>query len=346
MPINVALVGFGMASQVFHAPLIRAEPRLNLHTVVQRNSQSARETYPAVQVVADLAAALADPAIELVVIATPNQTHADLAVQALNAGKHVVVDKPFTLNSVQADQLIALAQQQQRVLSVFHNRRWDGDFLTTQAVINAGWLGRLVSYECHYDRYRPQLKQGAWREQASLGSGILYDLGSHLIDQAVVLFGMPQTISAILAKQRDGAQTVDYFDLRLGYAEVQVTLKAGMLVREVGPRFSVHGTHGSWLKAGLDPQEAALKAGQAPTSATWGQELATDWGIINSEVAGLALRGTVETIAGNYPAYYRNLAQVISGEADLAVTANQARAVIRLIELAEQSAADQRTIAV
>ncbi|XSG75065.1 oxidoreductase [Herpetosiphon llansteffanensis] len=346
MAINVALVGFGMASQVFHAPLIMAEPRLNLHSVVQRQSQTARESYPTVQVVADLGEALANPAIELVVIATPNQTHADLAAQALSAGKHVVVDKPFTLNSIQADQLIALAEQQQRVLSVFHNRRWDGDFLTTKAVIDAGWLGRLVSYECHYDRYRPQLKQGAWREQASAGSGILYDLGSHLIDQAVVLFGLPQTITAQLSKQRDGAQTVDYFDLRLGYAELQVTLKAGMLVREPGPRFSVHGTHGSWLKAGSDPQEAALKAGQTPNSPNWGQEPAADWGLLNTEANGLALRGTIETLVGNYPAYYRNLAQALSGEAALAVSAKQARAVIRLIELAEQSAAEQRTIAV
>ncbi|MBM7843942.1 oxidoreductase [Herpetosiphon giganteus] len=346
MPINVALVGFGMASQVFHAPLIMAEPRLNLHTVVQRQSQTARERYPTVQVVADLGEALANPALELVVIATPNQTHADLAAQALSAGKHVVVDKPFTLNSGQADLLIALAEQQQRVLSVFHNRRWDGDFLTTKAVIDAGWLGRLASYECHYDRYRPQLKQGAWREQASAGSGILYDLGSHLIDQAVVLFGLPQTIMAQLAKQRDGAQTVDYFDLRLGYSELQVTLKAGMLVRETGPRFSLHGTHGSWLKAGTDSQEAALKAGQTPNSPNWGHEPAADWGMLNTEANGLALRGTIETLAGNYPAYYRNLAQTISGEADLAVTAKQAREVIRLIELAEQSAAEQRTIAV
>ncbi|WP_110515499.1 oxidoreductase [Herpetosiphon llansteffanensis] len=344
MAINVALVGFGMASQVFHAPLIMAEPRLNLHTVVQRQSQTARESYPTVQVVADLGEALANPAIELIVIATPNQTHADLAAQALSAGKHVVVDKPFTLNSLQADQLIALAEHQQRVLSVFHNRRWDGDFLTTKAVIDAGWLGRLVSYECHYDRYRPQLKQGAWREQASAGSGILYDLGSHLIDQAVVLFGLPQTITAQLAKQRDGAQTVDYFDLRLGYAELQVTLKAGMLVREPGPRFSVHGTHGSWLKAGIDPQEAALKAGQTPNSPNWGQEPAADWGLLNTEANGLALRGTIETLAGDYPAYYRNFAQAISGEAALAVSAKQARAVIRLIELAEQSAAEQRTL--
>ncbi|MFD3165124.1 oxidoreductase [Herpetosiphon sp. NSE202] len=346
MPINVALVGFGMASQVFHAPLIMAEPRLNLHTVVQRQRQTAGERYPTVQVVADLSAALANPAIELVVIATPNQTHADLAAQALSAGKHVVVDKPFTLNSEQADQLIALAEQQQRVLSVFHNRRWDGDFLTTKAVIDAGWLGRLVSYECHYDRYRPQLKQGAWREQAGAGSGILYDLGSHLIDQAVVLFGMPQMITAQLAKQRDGAQTVDYFDLRLGYAALQVTLKAGMLVREPGPRFSLHGTHGSWLKAGTDPQEAALKAGQTPNSPNWGQEPAADWGMLNTEANGLALRGTIETLAGDYPAYYHNLAQAISGEDDLVVTAKQAREVIRLIELAEQSAAEQRTLTI
>lgn len=344
MPINLALVGFGMASQVFHAPLIMAEPQLNLHTIVQRSSQSARASYPHAHVVSDLAEVLADPAIELVVIATPNQTHAELAAQALNAGKHVVVDKPFTINSQQADQLIALAQQQQRVLSVYHNRRWDGDFLTAQAVIQAGWLGRLVSYECHYDRYRPQLKQGAWREQASQGSGILYDLGAHLIDQALVLFGLPQSITAQLAKQREGAQTVDYFDLRLGYAELQVTLKAGMLVRELGPRFSLHGTNGSWIKYGIDPQEAALRAGQAPNSPNWGQESTTDWGMLNTELNGLVLRGTVETIDGKYPAYYRNVAQAIQGETELIVQASQARNVIRLIELAEQSAAEQRTI--
>ena len=346
MPINLALVGFGMASQVFHAPLIMAEPQLVLHTIVQRSSQSARETYPYVQIVSDLAEALANPAIELVVIATPNQTHADLAAQALREGKHVVVDKPFTLNSQQADQLIALAQEQHRVLSVFHNRRWDGDFLTAQAVIQAGWLGRLVSYECHYDRYRPQLKQAAWREQAGLGSGILYDLGAHLIDQALVLFGMPQSITAQLAKQREGAQAVDYFDVRLGYPELQVALKAGMLVRELGPRFTIHGTNGSWIKYGIDPQEAALKAGQTPNNPNWGQESAEAWGVLNTELNGLSLRGTIETIAGDYLAYYRNVAQAIQGKAEIIVQASQARSVIRLIELAEQSAAEQRTIAI
>ena len=271
MTIHVGLVGYGMSGSVFHAPLIEYIPGLTLKTVVSSDPAKVQRAFPTISVVPTLDDLLIDKDISLVVIATPNQTHYPLAKQALAAGRHVVVDKPFVVSSQQADELIALAQTHHVLLSVYQNRRWDNDFLTLRHLLETHVLGDISTYEAHYDRYRPVVRN-RWREEAGPGTGVLYDLGAHLIDQALVLFGMPATVWADIRAQRVSAKTDDYFHLVLGYPECAVILHSGSLVRESGPHFQVHGSKGSYLKYGLDPQEDALKVGQLPNDSMWGLE--------------------------------------------------------------------------
>ena len=344
-PINVGLVGFGMAARVFHAPLIHANPLLRLTHIVQRHGDEAGKAYPQARTVRDLDAMLVDPSVDLVVVATPNTTHFDVAGHSLRTGKHVVLDKPFTITSKDADTLIALAKNIGRVLSVFQNRRWDGDFLTVRQILSKNLLGQLAEFESRYDRFRPTVNANKWREQPLPGSGILYDLGPHLIDQALVLFGRPAGIYAEVRRQREGANADDSFELHLEYPQLSVMLKAGMLVCEPSPRYVLYGTRGSYVKYGLDPQEEALKNGGSPDQPNWGMEKEDLWGT-HIQCDGAVQRSRYPTLAGCYPDYYTNVARAIRGEEELAVKPEQAREVIRLIELARQSSAEKRMIPV
>lgn len=342
--INVGLIGFGMAARVFHAPVIQSVPGLRLKTVVERRGDEARRSYPAVEVVRDAAALLRDEEVELVVVAAPNAAHFDLARQTLLAGKHVVVEKPFATTSEQAQQLIDLARTRDRLVTVFHNRRWDGDFQTVRKLLGAGLLGRLVEFESHYDRFRNYPRPGAWREEGGEGSGILFDLGPHLIDQAQVLFGLPRAVTADIRTQREFAKADDSFELILDYDALKVTLKAGMLVRERGPRFILHGTEGSFVKYGIDPQEEALKRGLTPGGPNWGEEPERLWGKLNTQLGGLHVEGRVETIAGRYQDFYQNVVDALAGRAELAVRPEEARDTVRIIEAALRSHKQKCTV--
>lgn len=338
--IGVGLVGFGVAGRTFHAPIISAVPDLRLACVVKRGGGTLPEPYQGVRVTHSLGEMLADPAIELAIIATPNPTHFELAKQCLEAGRHVVVDKPFTVTSGEAAELIAIADRRKRVLSVYQNRRYDGDFGTVRELIGSGSLGRIVSLESHYDRFRPQLKEGAWRERDTPGSGVLYDLGAHLIDQALVLFGSPGAITADLRIERDHAVVTDAFDLTLHYAHLSVLLRASMLAAQAGPRFVVRGTLGSYVKHGFDPQEETLKQGASPNSVGWGEEPSSAWGTLSDGKQERML----PTRNGDYRQYYENIRDAILGKASLQVTALEAWRVVRLIELAQQSSQQRRAI--
>lgn len=335
--VRVGIIGYGMAARVFHAPVIQSVPHLRLKKVVARRGDAARERYPWVEVVQEVAALLQDEEIDLVVIATPNSSHFDLARQSLLADKHVVVEKPFTTSSAQARQLIDLARRQNRLLSVHHNRRWDGDFQTVKRLLAGDLLGRLVECESRYDRFRNYPRPNAWREEEGEGAGILFDLGSHLIDQARVLFGLPREVTADLRVQRSFAKAVDYFDLTLHYEELKVSLKAGMLVRERSPRFTLRGSEGSFVKYGTDPQEEALKRGLTPAEPHWGEEPPEQWGTLNTQIGGLHVEGRVETVAGCYQTYYQNIVDAMAGRADLEVRPEEAADTIRIIELALRS---------
>jgi predicted dehydrogenase len=262
--------------------------------------------------------------------------------EALLAGKHVVVEKPFTLRTSEAQQLIRLAGERGCILTVFQNRRWDGDFLTVKEVISSGRLGRLVDFESHFDRYRKSIVK-SWKDQ-SHGTGTLYNLGSHLIDQALELFGMPERLFCDSRKLRAGAITDDSYDLFLYYTDHKCLLRSSYLVKEPGPRFILHGTEGSYLKWGVDPQEAELDAGKIPGSEGWGEEPESAWGIINTTYKGKSINGSFPTLAGNYLAFYENVYQAIRNNKPLLVRPVQARNVIRIIEAAYKSNRDAQVV--
>lgn len=345
--IRVGLIGFGAGGQIFHAPVLTTVKGLELvaiRAVKTEQVAAAKAKYPNAKIVGTAEEIFNNDQVDLVVITTPNTSHYSLATQALQSGKHLVVDKPFTITSAEADDLIALAGENQ-ILSVYHSRRFDSDFYTVQKVIQNGLLGELVELESRYDRFRNYLKPGAWREADAPGTGILYDLGSHLIDQAITLFGLPEAINADLRIQRKGGQAIDNFELILHYPGLKVSLKAGMLVKEPLPRFLLFGTNGSFVKYGLDVQEEALKAGFTPlTKDNWGVEPAGIWGTINTEWNGQHITGKIESEKGDYAAYYRNVYNTILGKESLLVTPLQARNTVRMIELAIQSQLEKRTI--
>lgn len=343
-PVKVGLVGYGFSSKIFHAPFIVSNPNFLLKSVVERHSEKSKSHYSWVKAVKNIEGVLTDSEIELIVVATPNTHHYEHARRALLAEKHVVVDKPFTVTANEAQQLIELAKKKKKVLSVYQNRRWDGGFLTVSKIIESGILGHIVKYESHFDRFRNHVDPRAWREQSLPGSGILYDLGSHLLDQVQCLFGLPRTITADIQLQRKGTLVDDYFEVRLGYEDLQVITSAGMLVREQGPHFMIHGSQGSFMKHGLDPQEAELMEGKLPTTHSWGIEQEERWGILNTDFKDIHFKGRVETIPGSYQEYYQNIYETIRGQSDLIVKPEQSRNTIQMIELAIQSNSQRHTV--
>lgn len=346
--INAGLLGFGMAGRIFHAPTISCVDGLQLLKIRETkalNIAIIKERYPQAQIVSDTKDILNDPEIDLVVLATPNLTHYSLAKEALASGKHVLVDKPFTVTSAEADELIQLAKEKGKLLTVYHNRRWDSDFNTVKKIIESGLLGNLVEYETHFDRFRNSLRPDTWKEDGVLGTGVLYDLGSHLIDGSLVLFGLPKSITADLRCQRRDTRIIDKFEVVLDYEHLKVTLRAGMLVKEPSPRYILYGNNGAFIKYGLDVQEETLNQGGNPkTSPNWGEEPESIWGTINTEFNGVEIRGKVKSEKGNYVGLYENVYKAIVGEEELIVKPEQARNVIRVIELAMQSNSEKRTI--
>lgn len=340
--IKTALLSYGMSGEVFHLPLLEAHGGFEVTYIGHRNPEKpVKHVYPTAK---NYASMLEDKSVELIIVNTPNETHFPFAVQALEAGKHVIVEKPFTVTAREADQLIALAKKQKKMLTVFQNRRWDGDFLTVKKVIESKHLGKLVECEIHYDRFRNYIEPGTWKEEAKPGTGILYNLGSHLLDQVVVLFGMPRYVDARIGIQRPGGRVDDFFDIRLEYEGFYVILKSSYLVREPGPRFILHGTEGSFIKSGIDPQEQGLKEKQIPRGPQWGSEPAQEWGKLNTTLDGKRYEGPLETIRGNYPGFYENVYLAITAGHPLDVKPEEARQVIQLIELCYESNQTKRAV--
>ncbi|MBB2804867.1 oxidoreductase [Xanthomonas arboricola] len=336
-PFNLAVVGYGYVGRTFHAPLIAGTAGLALHSVVSSKPQQVQADFPDVAVLADLETALADPALDAVVLATPNQTHAPFALQALAAGKHVLVDKPFALDAAQAREVVAAAAAAGRIVSVFQNRRWDADFLTVRRLIDEGQLGEVVEFHSHFDRFRPQVRD-RWRESDIPGAGLWYDLGPHLLDQALQLFGTPQAIGADLQRQRNQARSDDYFHVTLRYPRLRVILHAGSLVADSGLRFAVHGTRGSYLKHGLDTQEDQLRAGRRPGTAGWGVDPLPGT-LTRVDDEGRVHTHQPDTTPGDYRQCYAAFRDALAGAGPAPVSAADAVQVMELLELAHRSAA-------
>lgn len=339
--INVAVVGYGYAGKTFHAPLVANTDGLRLAMVVSSSAEKVVCDFPNVKVVPDVSRAFADPSIDLVVIATPNDTHFELARDALLAGKHAVVDKPFTTTISEAEALLALPQAKKQVLSVFQNRRWDSDFLTVRQLLEENRLGDIVHFESHFDRYRPEVRQ-RWRESPGPGGGIWFDLGPHLLDQALLLFGPPDSIYADIEQQRTGATAADFFHVMLKYGHKRVILHASALVAADGPRFIVHGRQASFVKYGLDTQEDALKRGDCPGKGYWGKDDRD--GMLTTREDDVPKAVTVKTCQGNYLKYYEAIRDSILKETPVPVHASNSLVVMKLLELGCQSSESNKAI--
>ncbi len=337
------MASYGMSGMVFHGPLLGSHHGFRITRILERSKNNAAGKYPDALATKTYGEILRDREIELVVVNTPDHLHHEMTMRALKTGKHVVVEKPFTLTTEQADEIIELATRKGLMVSVFQNRRWDGDFLTVKKVINSGSLGKLVSFESHFDRFRNYV-QDSWKERKQFGTGTLYNLGSHMIDQALQLFGLPEYLFADVRAQRPGSEVDDSFDLFLHYPEVKCLVRGSYLVKEQGARYVLHGTHGSFVKSGIDPQEEDLKAGKLPEANSWGTDAPEMYGLLNSESGETEKRERIPTIPGNYMAYYDNIYNHLRNGSELAVTPNEAMDVIRVIEAAYISAREGRTV--
>jgi len=341
--LNVGIVGFGLSGQVFHAPFIDVNPSLNLHTIVTTGTL-AGEKYPAAKITSSFDELLATPEIDLVIICSPNSLHFSHASAALHAGKPVIVEKPFTVNRIEAQNLIDISRKTGKFVFPFHNRRWDSDFLTIKYLIAQGLLGKVVDYESRFDRYTPSIKRAGWKYEQKEGGGTLFDLGIHLIDQAVSLFGPPEGVFCMLFNQREGSVTDDSFDLKLIYPDLNVTLTASVFVKEPGPRFQVHGTQGSFVKYGLDSQEAQLKLNTKPGTKGYGIEPASQRGILNTVLSGKEFRGLVKTLPGDYMKFFNNVYSVLVNGAEMVIKPEDALLNIKIIEAARKSDKEKKII--
>ncbi|MDE3124234.1 MAG: Gfo/Idh/MocA family oxidoreductase [Bacteroidota bacterium] len=335
-PIRTALLSFGMSGKVFHAPFIEAHPGYELVGAWERSKQQIQQIYPHTKSYATLAELLAD-SIDLVIVNTPNETHYTYAREALLAGKHVVLEKPITVTTAEALALKDLALQQQKIVCPYQNRRYNSDYLTTKRVIESGVLGQIVEMELRFDRYAPHLSSKAHKETGKPGTGVLYDLGSHLIDQALQLFGQPEALFADIAVTRPGSVIDDYFELLLYYPHHRVRLKSGYFVREPLPGYIVFGMAGSFLKSKADVQENHLIEGLKPNTPEWGIEPVSEQGLLHTVIDGQVIRERVPTEKGNYMGYFDALYEALVHQQPLPVTIEESTAVIQLIEKAFES---------
>jgi scyllo-inositol 2-dehydrogenase (NADP+) len=343
-PIKTALCSFGMSGWVFHAPFIVADPRFTFYAVWERTKNLAEQKYPGVKTYRALEEMLADDEVELVIVNTPNITHYEYAKKALLAGKHIVVEKPFTVTVKEAEELIELSKKQDKKISVYQNRRYDSDYRTIKKVLDEKLLGDLAEAEFHFDRYNEQLSPKPHKEIPVKGTGTLYDLGSHLIDQALQLFGMPDAVFADIRIIRPVSKVDDYFDLLLYYPTLRVRIKSSYLVKEPLPGYILHGSKGSFIKPKTNVQEEALTAHKVPGQAGWGVEPETERGLLHTEKEGKVIREYLQSETGNYADYYEAVYEAIRNNKPAPVSAEDGLKVITIIETAFKSNDEKKVI--
>nr|WP_321452958.1 Gfo/Idh/MocA family oxidoreductase [uncultured Carboxylicivirga sp.] len=336
--IKTGIASYGMSGRIFHGPSLKVlEDQFEVVGVFERTKKESEKLFSQATIYRSFSELLANPEIELVIVNTPDHLHYGMTKEALLAGKHVVTEKPFTLSVEEADELIELAKKQNKVLSVYQNRRYDGNYKTVKKIIDQGLLGRLVELEIHYDRYRKEIREGSWKEEGDDRVGVLFNLGAHLVDQVVQLVGMPEAVTTKLAKVRDRSVVNDYMNIRLDYPNLQVILRSSYLVKSPGPMYTLHGVEGSYVKSGGDPQEELLDKGQLPTGADWGKEAEGNWGTLVTDINGVEYKGKIETEAGCYPDFYRDLFKCIVMRESNPVPPEQARETVRILNAAVES---------
>ena len=343
-PIKTALLSYGMSGKLFHAPLLHTHPGFQFYAIWERSKNLAQERYPDVKTFRDLDELLNEPEVELVVVNTPNYTHYEYTKKALEAGKHVVVEKPFVVNAEEGEELIALAKEKGLLLSVYHNRRFDSDFKSIRKIVQEEWLGKIVEAEFHFDRYKEDLSPKQHKETPGPGTGALYDLGSHLIDQALQLFGWPQAVFGDIRIVRSVSQVDDYFEVLLYYPDLRVRLHSSYLVREPLPGYILHGTKGSFIKEKTNIQEEALEKEILPNTSDWGLEPEHQKGLLHTEREGEIIKQHVPSPKGNYNDYFTGIYNAIREGASNPVTADDGLAVVRIILAAFRSSREKRVI--
>ncbi len=344
--VRVGLIGFGLAGQAFHAPVIRGVKGMELACVLERHSSKAKERYPEVRIARSLDEMLSDKSIQLCVVATPNDSHFSYAKACLEAGRDVVVDKPFTPTMAESEQLVKLAADRGRLITVYQDRRWDGSFLTVKELVKSGAIGQVAEYEARFDRFRLDAKPNAWREVADFpAAGVLWDLGPHLLDGALVLFGEPESVTATVLHQRASSTVDDAFDVFFQYPNLRASLRARIIAYAPSHHLLVHGSEGSFVKYGMDPQEEILRSPNCPDGhdwgANWGLESADHWGTL-SRVNEAPRK--VPTERGDYRGFYANVRDAIEKRAALDVTPDQALRTMRSLLLAHKSSREARTV--
>ena len=342
--INTALLSFGMSGQIFHAPFLQVNDGFNFYAVWERTKNLAQEKYPSVKTFRTLEELLSDEAIELVVVNTPSVTHYDYAKQCLQAGKNVIVEKPFTATVEEGEELIKLAKEKKVMLSVYQNRRYDSDYKALKKVVDEKLLGDLIEAEFHYDRFTEQLSYKAHKETPTPGVGVLYDLGAHLIDQALQLFGMPKYVFADIDVLRENSKVDDYFEIWMFYNHFRVRLHSSLLVREALPAYVIHGKKGSFIKAKTDVQEVALQAGKIPNTLDWGTEPENEKGLLHTEINGKIVKEYIPSAKGNYMAYYDGIYKALRMQQPPPVAAEEGLNVIRIIAAAYKSNEQKKAI--
>jgi predicted dehydrogenase len=344
--IKTALCSFGMSGVVFHAPFLHLHNGFELYGVWERSKKIAAQKYPSIKSFDSYEALLNDAAIDLVIVNTPNYTHFDFAKLALLAGKNVIVEKPFCITAGECEQLIELAKEKNKILSVYQNRRYDSDFKIIKQVVTENLLGDIVEAEFHFDRYKEELSPKLHKETPGPGTGLLYDLGSHLIDQALCLFGMPQAVFADITTVRKISLVDDYMELILFYPSLRVRIKSSYVIREPLPSYILHGTKGSFIKLRTDVQETALQAGLTPDAKDWGKEPENEKGLLHTEINGKVVREYLSSKNGNYMDYYEAVYHSIVNGTALPVSAAEGKNVIEIIEKSYQSNREKQVVLV
>ena len=342
--IVTGLASYGMSGSLFHAPFISINSGFDLKYIVERTKNTAKERYPDVNILRSYKELIEKPEVELVVVNTPDVTHYEYTKMALLAGKHVVVEKPFVFDIDEGNELIELAKERSLLLCVYQNRRWDGDFRTIKKILESGYLGRVVEFYSSYQRYRNYIQQNTWKEVADNRVGITYNLGSHMIDQVVTLFGMPEAVYADIDMLRDGSMVDDYYNIQLIYPRLKAYVKASYLVREETPRYIINGTEGSFVKYGIDPQEEMLKAGCSPSFTGWGKEDETFWGTLNTNIDDSHFRGKIETVDGNYGLFYDEIFNALRNGISPSTAAAEVISVIKILDAAFKSVKEKKVI--
>ncbi|WP_346317482.1 Gfo/Idh/MocA family oxidoreductase [Chitinophaga sp. YIM B06452] len=343
-PIKTGLCSYGHSGYAFHAPFIHVHPGFELTAVVERSKHLTQQRYPYVKIYPDVQALFKDPNLELIVVNTPNYTHYEYSKAALLAGKNVIVEKPFTVTSAEGEELIQLAASKKLLLSVYQNRRYDSDYKIVKKVVNDGLLGDILEVEFHYDRFKEELSYKAHKEVAAKGTGVLYDLGSHLIDQALTIFGMPKAVFGDVRIIRKDSVVDDYFELLMYYDTLRVRLKSSYLVREALPAYILHGRKGSFIKSKSDIQEALLMKGVLPDTPDWGAEVPAEWGLLHTEIDGKTVKEYLPGGNGNYLDYYQGIYAALRENKPNPVTPEDGLNVVKVIEAVFKSSEEGRVI--